>query len=168
MHGTFEPRQRQLGDGRLVLQPYKHWSSERDQLLHHLWLEGKSQSVIAAELGVTTNSVAGRLSRMKLRFLTDRPKREPKPRAPKKLKPWSERKRYYVNRRSIPMTAPEQVALRLSVPELTNKSCRFIVTDDHPMLYCGHESADGFSYCAHHCGVMYRPAEARERAPRPR
>jgi hypothetical protein len=168
MHGTLEPRHRQLCDGRLILQPYKHWTDERSRVLDKLWREGRSQSAIAAILETTTSAIAGRISRMKLRFIADRPKPEPKPRAPKKLKPWSERKKYYTKRKALPMMEPEPEALRLSVPELTNKSCRYIVTDDHPMLYCGQDKAEGFSYCAYHCGIMYRPPEARERNPRPR
>jgi hypothetical protein len=71
---------------------------------------------------------------------------------------------------------PEPDALMLTVNRyieggkgvLKNKSCRFVVTTDHPMLYCGKDKAGGFSYCAYHCRVVYQPPQARNREPRPR
>lgn len=148
----------------------RRWTVEDNQKLAELWVSGASQTQIAKEMGVTPGSIAGRISRMGLRERTpERPKKERKGRAPRVSRPWAERKKYYQNRsKPVLQMAPEPDALRLSLADLPNSGCRYIVTDDHPMLYCGHVRADGSSYCAHHTAIVWRPAPARERNARPR
>jgi len=51
---------------------------------------------------------------------------------------------------------------------LERNDCRYVVTEDHPMLFCGHEKAAGSSYCAHHAHVCWQAPIERNRAPRPR
>lgn len=162
---TIDCRQRHLCDGRLVLQPYKQWSEERSRVLEKLWREGRSQSVIANILGVTTNAIAGRISRMDLRFLADRPKPVRKPRAHRAPKPWSERKKYYPNRRKIAVSNEPHIA-PMPLQLVPDKGCRYIGGNDH--LYCGTPQADGSSYCAYHHHIVWTPPRARERDPRPR
>lgn len=67
----------------------------------------------------------------------------------------------------VPM-APEPDARNLTLLELERNDCRYVVTDDHPMLFCGHEKAAGSSYCAHHAHVCWQAPIERNRAPRPR
>lgn len=147
----------------------KRWSDDMDAQLRALWMRGVGIRPIAAELKVSIGSVAGRLARLKLYRHGDRPAPPPKPRAPKKHKPWSERKHLYNRRkpREIPM-APEPDARNLTLVELEKGDCRYPVTADHPMLFCGQPKADGSSYCAHHHHKCWTPPQARNRDARPR
>jgi hypothetical protein len=146
----------------------KRWTPEKDSELSRLWMAGKPMPYIASEMGVSVGSVAGRLNRLGLYKTGDRAKPDAKPRAPKKSKPWSERKHQYDRRKPVIAIEPAPVPLNLTFAQLEKNDCRFVVTDDHPMLFCGHEKAEGSSYCPHHHHVCWTPPASRNRDARPR
>lgn len=149
--------------------PRKWWTDERQATLKHLWESGQTIGQVAAALGTTRGSVAGRLDRMGLFRNPDRTRPPRPPRKKKVCKPWSERKHRYQNRKAkVIEMAPEPAALNLTFQQLEKNDCRYVVTADHPTLFCGHPKADGSSYCAHHHHVCWVPPHARNREARPR
>ena len=160
MHGTLE-----------IIRPAQvEWSKERVAHLERMIEAGYSATDAALEMGgVTRNALIGKAFRLGWQFksaqVTNKPKATPQRRV-------SVRR---VRTAPLPAMEPEPHALMLTVNcyieggkgVLENKSCRFPVTDDHPMLYCGHDKAKG-EYCAHHWHKMYQPPQARHREPRPR
>lgn len=141
------------------------WTEAKIDLLKRL-IEGKlSSGQTAKEMGTSRGSVVGKAFRLGLRFQSPTVTNS---RKSTEMKISRRRERKSLRSSPLPPMAPEPDALRLSVVELEASHCRWPVTEDHPFLFCGHEKAAGFSYCAHHCGIAYIAPEARHRAPRPR
>lgn len=137
------------------------WNDARVGRLKEMIDEKLTATKAAEDLGITRNAVIGKAHRLGWNFQSEsknngkfaevnRARRQPR------QKPTA-----------LPPMEPEPDALRLTVLQLKNKSCRYIVTDDHPMLYCGLQKEHG-NYCAHHAKKMYLPPDFRNRAPRPR
>lgn len=110
---------------------------------------GDSFGIIAKELGVTRNVVAGKCKRLGLEFV---------PKADGRRLTCSARvvRRDSVYRRrpaAVVHAAPPVEPLRLLFGDLGKTSCRWVEDDS---TFCGH-AADG-SYCAYHAGLVYRRA----------
>lgn len=138
------------------------WTPHAEARLRALISEKLSAKEAAEVMGVTKNTLIGKANRLGLRFESVYVETVRKAAAERRAKRQPRQKPT-----AIPPMAPEPNALRLDVLQLKDNSCRFIVTDDHPMLYCGHPKDFG-SYCAHHALRVYQPAQARNRMPRPR
>ncbi len=64
---------------------------------------------------------------------------------------------------AVPVDLPP---LRLSLEDLTESMCRYIVTEDSPFLYCAHEKRPGSSYCGfHHARCFTRASEYMPKKP---
>jgi GcrA cell cycle regulator len=157
------------------------WSPFRDRQLAELIEKKYSASQAAIELGITRNACIGRAYRLDLQFKSEGIrstywKERQRPEGSDPLVVTRINRRPTIKSNPLPAMEPEPDALMLTVNRyieggkgvLKNKSCRFVVTTDHPMLYCGKDKAGGFSYCAYHCRVVYQPPQARNREPRPR
>lgn len=63
----------------------------------------------------------------------------------------------------------EVVPLHIPFMERASNQCAYLYGDDpRAMTCCGHEAYSTTSWCLAHASIVFRPAEARERAPRPR
>jgi GcrA cell cycle regulator len=120
-----------------------------------LWGEGKSQGQIAEQLGVTRNTIAGHVSRIRAggTFLVSREpqKRSRIRRAPT---PRRERARSSLPKPARPPEAPppgDIVSLHVPFMELRRNQCRFPLKDK---TYCGLPTKG--SWCAHHQTICYQ------------
>jgi len=115
-----------------------------------LWQAGLSSGDISNQLSITRNSVMGFVARQRANGV---PLREARwggnnvaKKAPKKIMSFMERQ------------LPASKRTNLEIHELTNKSCRFIVTGEgKPVRYCG-DPISQHSYCATHLSICYTPA----------
>ena len=153
MHGTLD---------------YTDWTPARVDDLQRFIKEKYTARQAAEELGVSRNSVIGKARRHGWRFdsegvrnvhvrVREREARRIAPRPPRPPRP-----------NHAPPMAPEPFARGLSFDQLERNDCLYPVTADHPFKFCGHPKTVGQPYCPHHCGIAYRPADARNRDARPR
>jgi len=121
------------------------WTDERLALLRELQAKKWSGSRIAAELGVTRNTVMGKLNRLgfKCESMYQPPRGEGRKREQeRKAHPWT------------PLPHPEEPipATACSIYDLTTETCRWPVGPDtgRGQLFCGAPGADlaaGIPYC---------------------
>lgn len=160
----------------------KLWPAERIDELRRLAADGLSCSQIAAALGVTRNSVIGKMRRNGISngrspwaHNPAKPQREPKPRAlhwtglPKRKSP-----------RRKPPTIPDgyqcapieyiPIEQRKSLLELTDQTCRWPI--GHPgeadFYFCGGNAVPGLPYCGGHARIAYAPPRVRSPSIAPR
>lgn len=163
-----------------------YWTNEKVELLRRLWLDGKSASQIAAELGdgVTRNAVIGKVHRLGLsgRVKTSMP---PVPRvrrkpvqAPRPPSPRSSGGAFRGNtalalaRDPLIETEPEvhedvviPMSIRVTIVELKESMCRWPLGDPTTVefRYCGIQTQADGPYCLHHGRMAYQPAQDRRR-----
>jgi GcrA cell cycle regulator len=153
------------------------WTPERVQQLRSSVVNGLTCSQIAAQIGVTRNAVIGKIHRLGLSpgrppgaAIRACPPRVRRPRPPAAAGQrqvlrlmWSE---------GAPVadaaTAPGAVdsAQPCSLLDLDRGKCRWPLNGtacDGDLVFCGNAAIDGFSYCAGHARMAYRPP-ARRRA----
>jgi len=150
------------------------WSPERVEQLRNFVTAGLTCSQIAAEIGVTRNAVIGKIHRLGL--APGRPAAAPGRACP----PRTRRPRFSSQRQLLRLidaqepagqdtsafaVIPIDSAQRCSFLELAQGKCRWPVGDPAAadFAFCGNATAAGFSYCAGHARMAYRPA-ARRRA----
>jgi GcrA cell cycle regulator len=152
------------------------WTNETIEHLMQLWLDGKSASQIAAELGggVTRNAVIGKFHRL---GLTGRVKskasaapraRQRQARGPRIAN--RPRERGFRGGAALALAIDPAIeterdgvvvpmALRVTIVELNEGMCRWPLGDP-PALefrYCGLGTDGETPYCAHHMRLAYRP-----------
>ncbi len=156
------------------------WTEERVVALHSLWNEGLSAAAIAARLGAgfTRNAVLGKVFRAKnsdapflsraVRTSVRNANRPPttntnlqtrtEPRIPR-VAPLAPLGRL----RPKVVLLPPSDASRVTIVQLTDKTCRWPIGDPmrEDFCFCGHTPKEDKPYCEFHCGVAYQ-------APRPR
>jgi GcrA cell cycle regulator len=150
------------------------WNPERVEQLRNFVGAGLSCSQIAAEIGVTRNAVIGKIHRLGLG--PGRPAAAPARACPPRV-----RRPHLSSQRQLlrviyaeapradggasPEAVPIDSAQRCSLIELAHGKCRWPVGDPGraDFAFCGNEAAAGFSYCAGHARMAYRPS-ARRRA----
>ncbi|WP_050994893.1 GcrA family cell cycle regulator [Bradyrhizobium liaoningense] len=155
-------RQQPTQDSRQANQFTTEWTVDRLDTLKRLWNAGASQAEIAAELGVTRNSIAGKISRLKLT-------RAPSQRAPRKSQAGIKRPKkpnpaLAWTTRSKPEPLPEEPAPTgegVQLTELTNTTCRwpFGSVGAPDFCFCGVPPADfngGRPYCRVHTNLARR------------
>lgn len=156
----------------------EEWNDEREQLLRTMWeVDGLSARECGAALGVTRNAVIGKVHRLKLQKHGPTPKMPAsKVRA---LKSTGERgttgkyrgvvtaARKARMAKAIPAPPPEVFspaaedlavgawnplpgATPIGLMDLSDKVCRWPVSDGAPFLFCGCATAEGSSYCPTH------------------
>jgi GcrA cell cycle regulator len=162
------------------------WTDERVQMLSKLWLEGRSASQIATELGmgVTRNAVIGKVHRL---GLAGRPKAAVPTAAParKAVKPAARAHEpvfaepVFESAPPLPVTlkpivsAPAladfeaPVCEQVTIMELRESSCRWPMGDptSADFRYCGARTPVGSCgpYCSAHARLAFQPAPERRR-----
>ncbi len=161
------------------------WNDERVDLLSRLWLEGRSASQIAAELGdgVTRNAVIGKVhrlglsSRIKPAILPSEPQTARLKKEVGKTEPGIEVDQAApvpqplaavlvpVERRASDVVIP--ISSRVTIMDLRETMCRWPLGDPSSaeFRYCGCRSAIG-PYCREHASVAFQPAQDRRRVER--
>lgn len=148
--------------------------SDIDDRIKVMWDNGSTSSEIASELGVTRNTVMGRVSRMKtkgvikFRILNVKEKEKKAP----AITPTKKERVLYVipsyplrnsiRRRPIKIVDEpvQQKVGNVTLMELTYKHCRYIVGSSKARgtLYCGEEKGNR-SYCTAHAKLCFYPVK---------
>ena len=162
------------------------WNDERVDLLSRLWLEGRSASQIATELGqgVTRNAVIGKVHRL---GLSGRVKLAPSAPATRlRVKPVNkqdERQPHVVSiAPAMETLAPPPPAIaqrpssdvvipfsnRVTIMELRDTMCRWPLGDPTSVdfRYCGSRSGALGPYCDEHARMAFQPTQERRRIAR--
>jgi len=146
-----------------------NWSDQRIAQLKAMVADGGTARSIAAEWGVTRNTVAGKMNKLGLKRGHPAPKQKP-------INP--QIRRHKKNRLigpvmpvvvAAPIVKPREplppppfhsgpVELNSPILALTETSCRFPIGDPHhaDFHFCGAQR-DGRTYCAAHAALAYRP-----------
>lgn len=144
------------------------WSAARIEELRRLIAAQYSSGQIAKEFGTSRGSIVGKANRLGLCFDSRSPgnyKESARRSSEMKLV----RRDYKPRRQYAPVAmAPEPDARNLTFDQLETNDCRYPVTADAPLLFCGQPKAGGSSYCAHHHHKCWDRPRPRERDPRPR
>lgn len=160
------------------------WTDEKVELLRQLWLDGKSASQIAAELGdgVTRNAVIGKVHRLGLsgRVKTSAPTAPRVRQRPAGPRPAAQRSgggfrgntALALARETLIEAEPEiredvviPMSLRVTIVELREAMCRWPLGDptSSEFRYCGIQTQSDGPYCVHHGRMAYQPAQDRRR-----
>jgi GcrA cell cycle regulator len=117
---------------------------DKTQLLKKMWQDGLSASEIGKALGLSRNSIIGKIHKL---GLGSRPPRSPA--LETEAFGIEERKE-----RSIPLDH------RVSILELTEKTCRWPMGDPSSaeFFFCGRPVVEGTPYCADHVQIANRPS----------
>ena len=142
------------------------WTAEAIEVLKRLALEGRSASVIAAELGAASrNAVIGKANRIGIKLNGDG-----RAFAAVGAPAGADRVRLAPIRRPKPAWTFAEAEVgamrRVRFEEMREFACRWPLGDPRSgnFAYCGLEPVKGRSYCAGHWRMAYRPAEMRTRA----
>ena len=111
------------------------WTEEKVKNLKKLWLKGASAAEIAKKLGLSKNSIIGKVHRLNLET-------RPSPIKSKVL---------------VKKTKTVQKPTRLGIMELKLNTCRWPIGDptDEDFHFCGANTVMGKPYCAEHCAMAY-------------
>lgn len=142
------------------VRPSNHWTPERTERLIALTMAGYSGSAIANDLGVSRNSVIGKVHRLGMQIgnsknakghiSTGKPQKPVLTSSNKYRKPKVKSKPVF-EKAPIPQQRAEDIA-RKSFSELSENDCRFPVNHpkDSDFGFCGLPQIPGSSYCAAH------------------
>ena len=111
------------------------WTDEKINSLKKLWAKGASTSEIAKRLGLSKNSIIGKVHRLNLEV---RPSPIKKEAAPKKV-----------------VRTPKKT--KIGILDLKLNTCRWPIGDptDEDFHFCGENTVMGKPYCAKHCAEAY-------------
>lgn len=111
------------------------WTDEKVKQLKKLWVKGKSTIEIAKELGMSKNSVIGKVHRLDL---TARP-------SPIKKK------------QGVQKAVRPVLSDKCRLMDLRTNTCRWPIGDpsDDDFHFCGHPTTTGKPYCPEHCKAAY-------------
>lgn len=111
------------------------WTDEKIKQLKKLWQKGKTTAQIARELGLSKNSIIGKIHRLDL---TSRP-------SPIKKKAF------------IVKAATKVQNRKMGLLDLKSNSCRWPIGEPHEadFHFCGQPVSTGKPYCPEHCKVAY-------------
>jgi GcrA cell cycle regulator len=162
------------------------WTNERIELLHRLWLAGRSAAEISQELGpdISRNAVIGKVSRL---GLTDQsrapaarakrrsaeatnapryrgPAREGSAARPRRHAFAGDGKQHLGTIRDFGRTIAAPLARCVALDELDADMCRWPLGEplSHEFRFCGAQTVPKRSYCSCHLRAAYRP-ESRPR-----
>ena len=133
-----------------------------------LWNSGMTATEVGKALGITKNAVVGKVNRLRAKGVfmrmrqppTPKPERAPRPpRPPKPKKPRPEKVVRLTPPALVCVPVPDPVVDKTSrfvtLLELTQQSCRYIVSKDtEETLYCGAPRTRK-SYCTAHAALCY-------------
>jgi len=148
------------------------WTAERIDQLKSFVGAGLTCSQIAAEIGVTRNAVIGKIHRLGLGPGRSEGSASGRPCPPRLRRPRLQTQRALLRLiadapsiagdAALP-TASIESTQRCSLLELAQGQCRWPLSDPGTadFAFCGNAAATGFSYCAGHARMAYRPAARR-------
>ena len=112
------------------------WTDDKIKNLKKLWLKGATTAEIAKKLGLSKNSIIGKVHRLNLET---RPSPIKKAVSVKKVKKTPQK--------------PE----RIGIMDLKINTCRWPIGDptDEDFHFCGKNTVMGKPYCAEHCAMAY-------------
>lgn len=152
----------------------KLWSDEQTDLLKKMVREGYSGGMIAARLGVSRNSVIGKVMRLGLHLGTPRrgmgiaarSLRKPHHRPLKKRKSITAKPQPQFEKEPIPPPNINDIA-RKTFSELTENDCRYPINHvgEPGFGFCALEKLPGSSYCPSHHSRCWVGIPAKKRAP---
>ncbi len=111
------------------------WTEDKIKQLKKLWAKGRSTIEIAKELGISKNSVVGKVHRLDL---TNRP-------SPIKKK---------TDKSPVIRHAPKG---KCTLMDLKLNTCHWPIGDptDAGFHFCGEQTVTGKPYCSEHCKIAY-------------
>jgi len=123
------------------------WTPDRVKILMALWAEGIPTLEIGRRLGVTKNSVVGKVHR--LRLTKRQSPINATPRSPRVAKPTQ-------LIRMASLTVPPRGDM-VKMEELTSGMCNWPEGEpgEDSLRFCGQPSVEGKHYCAGHCARAY-------------
>ena len=160
------------------------WTDERVERLGKLWMEGRSASQIATELGlgVSRNAVIGKIHRLGLSGRTASPvQAEASADKPKPLMKPVTRVPVPVDPAPIaqakPFALPQPLPIsdvvipfsdRVTIMDLRETMCRWPLGDptSSEFRFCGCRTAGAIPYCSAHARVAFQPVTERRRVDR--
>ena len=113
------------------------WTEDKVKNLKKLWLKGATTAEIAKKLGLSKNSIIGKVHRLNL---------ETRPSPIKKNVIVKKVKKTQVKKQE-----------RIGIMELKINTCRWPIGDpvDEDFHFCGKNTVMGKPYCAEHCAMAY-------------
>lgn len=141
------------------------WTDERVEALRKLWMEGRTASQIAKELGdVTRNAVIGKVHRLGLSGRPSPIKRKQK-RTTEVVKKAKPTQKIVQNVQPIRSIVQDEVAVAggASLLDLKERMCKWPIGDPKSsnFRFCGQKSSDGLPYCEHHAMQAYHAPSRR-------
>ena len=117
------------------------WTEEKIKQLKKLWSKGKTTVEIAKEMGISKNSVIGKVHRLDL---TARP-------SPIK------RKETVVSNHRKPASLHKNSGGKCRLMDLKTNTCRWPIgePEDKDFHFCGKQTSTGKPYCPDHCLEAY-------------
>ncbi len=111
------------------------WTEDKIKKLKKLWQAGKPTAEIAKNLGMSKNSIIGKVHRLNLK---ERP--SPIKKDTKKAQ-----------------KAPQKIVEKVQLMDLKLNTCRWPIGDpkDEDFCFCGKQTVTGKPYCMQHCQEAY-------------
>jgi GcrA cell cycle regulator len=111
------------------------WTEDKIKKLKKLWQTGKPTAEIAKNLGMSKNSIIGKVHRLNLK---ERP--SPIKKDTKKVQ-----------------KAPQKIVENVQLMDLKLNTCRWPIGDpkDEDFCFCGKQTVTGKPYCLQHCQEAY-------------
>ncbi len=142
------------------------WTDEMIDGLRKMWKQGLTTNEIAKQLGVSKNSIVGKVHRLNL---TARPspikKKEDSAQDPQKMAPESADTKTAVKKITINPVEIKKTAMAatgkdsgcLKLTDLDNHTCRWPMGDprDDNFCFCGKKVRSGQTYCEEHAAIAY-------------
>lgn len=144
------------------------WTTEMVNKLEKMWQSGLTTNEIAKQLGVSKNSVVGKVHRLSLIARPspikkkdeedELPLEEPAKKSPKPKKEESNKAPSYP---SNPAPVKEEKPIKtkgcIKLSELNNHTCRWPIGDpkDDHFCFCGNKVRAGQTYCDEHAAIAY-------------
>jgi GcrA cell cycle regulator len=143
------------------------WTAERVELLKSSFAAGRTCREIADDIGVSRNSVIGKLSRLSLTREKDGDTRRParkhaangdRPKSAARL-----RHQMLLTLHAEPHPAADEEPIHnghcCSLLELSEQRCRWPIGTPHTedFCFCGNTPVEGLPYCPGHTRLAYRP-----------
>ncbi len=145
------------------------WTSEMIDKLRQMWKQGLTTSEIAKKIGVSKNSIVGKVHRLNLtarpspikkkeNVVLEQPAQKSVEKTPKSAKSVKKVKIEPVEI-SPTVVVPTTVEKTGCIPltELDNHTCRWPIGDprDEGFCFCGKKVRSGQTYCEEHAAIAY-------------
>ena len=111
------------------------WTEDKIKKLKKMWQAGKPTAEIAKALGMSKNSIIGKVHRLNLKV-------RPSPIKAETTKP---------------QATPKKVVEKIGLMDLKLTTCRWPIGDptDEDFCFCGKQTVTGKPYCEKHCQEAY-------------